>query len=56
MCKHFFLVSFRIQLILSLILPLLDYCCTAFTDIKEQNFRLQRALNLYKIYLSDEME
>jgi len=46
MCKHLFPVSLRIRLVLSLILPLLDYSCTAFTDItKEQNLRLQRAFN-----------
>jgi len=46
MCKYLFPMSLRIRLILSLILPLLDYSCTAFTDItKEQNYRLQRALN-----------
>jgi len=31
MCKHFFPLALRIRLVLSLILPLLDYSCTAFT-------------------------
>jgi len=44
MCEHLFPLA--LQLVLSLILPLLDYSCTTFTDItKEQNPQLQRALN-----------
>jgi len=46
MYKHLFPRALRVRLILSLVMPLLDFSCTAFTDItKEQNLRLQRALN-----------
>jgi len=49
-------LTFRIPLILSLILPLLDYCCTVFINIiKEQNLWFQRAFNMHQIYTSNEM-
>ncbi|XP_011707927.1 PREDICTED: uncharacterized protein LOC105462773 [Wasmannia auropunctata] len=46
LCKHLLTDSLRIQLITTLILLHLNYCCAALTDITaEQNLRLQRALN-----------
>jgi len=46
LCKHLLPTSLRERLIKTLIVRLFDYCCTAFTDItNEQNLCLQRALN-----------
>jgi len=45
-CRHLLPPPLRLQLIATLIQPLFDYCCSALTDISnEQNLRLQRALN-----------
>ena len=44
--KHLLPNDLKRRLIVSLILPQLDYCCVALTDITSQhNLKLQRALN-----------
>jgi len=44
-CKHLLPFPLRTRLILTLIFPLMDYCCTVLTDITStHNLRLQRAL------------
>ena len=44
--KYLYPATLRLRLVTSLILPHLDYCCAAFTDMtNEQNGKFQRALN-----------
>lgn len=46
LCKHLLPAALRLRLITTLVLPHLDYCCAALTDLtKELNGKLTRALN-----------
>lgn len=46
LCKHLFPATLRLRLVTTLILPHVDYCSVAFTDMtSEQNLKIQRALN-----------
>ena len=46
LCKHLIPEALRVKLVVSLVFPHVDYCCTAYTDMTgEQNLRLYRAIN-----------
>lgn len=46
LCRHLFPANLRLRLITSLILPYVDYCCAAYTDMTaECNRKLYRAIN-----------
>jgi hypothetical protein len=50
--KHLMPRSLRIRLVSTLIFPIFDYCCAAFTNITgEQDLRLQRAFNSCMRYI-----
>ena len=52
LCGHLFPMSLRLRLVVALIFPILDYCCTVFTDISgELNLKLQRSLNACVRYI-----
>lgn len=54
LCKKLLSRDLRRRLVISLVLPFLDYCCAALTDIsQERNLRLQRALNACVRFIFD---
>jgi len=45
LCRHLLPESFRIRLVVAVVLPHLNYCCAAFTDMMmEQDVKLRRAI------------
>ncbi|KAL6419561.1 hypothetical protein ACFW04_013761 [Cataglyphis niger] len=46
LCRHLLPETLKSKLVISLIYPHVDYCCTAYTDMTtEQNLRLHKAVN-----------